>query len=375
MYEISLLWTVLIGIVALVIGALVGGSIARRRLAASSSPQSLARPTLDSEIRPEESVNYKSRAAVVINPLKSEGHGLRATVEAVCRQEGWAAPLWLETTADDPGSGQTQQAIDQGVDVVIAAGGDGTVRTVAEQLAGTDIPLGILPLGTGNLLARNLDFTLTRNEWAIRVALWGRDRRIDVARAQMAPDLDESHVFLVIAGLGFDAAVMAGTSSDLKKKVGWWAYLDAGMRNLSGKRARVELQIDDEPPFRRRVRTVLGGNCGKLPGGIELMPDAKIDDGLLDVMSVAPRGIVGWFGVAARVLGRQRRGLPIVEHFQGRSVHIQSEETLEVQLDGDPIGSTHNLTMFIDEGALLVRVPTPEQQRQMRPQMWPALNS
>src|SRR5699024_5388362 len=101
--------------------------------------------------------------------------------------------------------------------VVIAAGGDGTIRAVASALAGTSTPMGIVPLGTGNLLARNIDLVLDKTEWALRIALWGRNREIDVGTAKTAPD-GESQIFTVMTGLGFDAAVMADTNDELKSR-------------------------------------------------------------------------------------------------------------------------------------------------------------
>lgn len=375
MITVPLFLAIAVAVVVAILGVLTGSLVTRRRMAGRGAPSSLRRvPHTDTSSIEIGGNRTGQRAAVVMNPTKRDARDLRGTVEAICRQEGWQPPLWLETTADDAGGGQTREALDAGVDVVIAAGGDGTVRCVAEQLAGTDVALGLLPLGTGNLLARNLDVTVDRHEWAVRTALWGRNRRIDVGLAKLGGDAsDPAHVFLVLAGIGFDATVMAGTRNDLKQIVGWWAYLEAGMRNLGGPRTKVDLALDDGEPMGRKIRTVLGGNCARLPGGIDLMPDAVIDDGILDVMTVSPPGYFGWMGVAARVLFRTRRGLPVVEHFQGGKVVVNAERELDVQLDGDMIGSTSTLTMQVEPGALLVRVPTPEQRRQMRLEMWPNL--
>lgn len=296
MITVPLVLVIAIAVVVAILGVLAGSVVTRRRLVGRGGPTSLRRAVHTDTSTIEIGGNRTGRrAAVIMNPTKRDAKQLRATVEAICRQEGWQDPLWLETTVDDPGGGQTREALEAGVDVVIAAGGDGTVRVVAEQLAGTDVALGLLPLGTGNLLARNLDVTVDRHEWAIRTALWGQNRRIDVGLAKLDGGTgepggtgDPAHVFLVLAGIGFDATVMAGTRSDLKQIVGWWAYLEAGMRNLGGPRTKVELRLDDGEPMSRKIRTVLGGNCARLPGGIDLMPDAKIDDGILDVMAVSP---------------------------------------------------------------------------------------
>src|SRR5690606_34246184 len=144
------------------------------------------------------------------------------------------------TTVEDPGRGQAEQAVREGAQVVCSLGGDGTVRAVASGLVGTQTALGILPAGTGNLLARNLDLPVDSFDTAVRVALTGRNRRIDVGEllvgdtdAQGEPVGERvSHYFLILAGIGLDAAIVGDTSEDLKKRVGWPAYMLSGLKNL-----------------------------------------------------------------------------------------------------------------------------------------------
>src|SRR5699024_3405380 len=157
--------------------------------------------------------------------------------ERACRGLG-LEPLWLETTVEDPGTGQARAALEAGAEVVVAAGGGGTVRAVATALQGTGTPLGLLPVRTGNLLARHLDIPVTDLARSLEIALEGRDRPIDVAwlRVTDAPsgddaaEVDTDHIFLVIAGIGFDAAMIADTDTTLKAKVGWIAYFLGGIR-------------------------------------------------------------------------------------------------------------------------------------------------
>jgi diacylglycerol kinase family enzyme len=300
------------------------------------------------------------RAAVIINPSKPSSAGVREIVEGVCDEEGWTAPLWLETTIEDPGPGQALTAIEEGADVVIAAGGDGTVRYVAEVLAGTGIALGIVPLGTGNLLARNLGIDVTDPAAAMRECLLGQEKPVDVVRARV-DNAGEDLVFLVMAGMGFDASVMADTDAGLKDRVGWLAYVDAGIRNLAGKPVRARISIDGRPPVRRRVRSVMVGNCGKVQGGIEIFPGASVNDGILDLVVIAPSGRFGWFGVltglVGALLGKRRGKDPAVEYFQGTSAEITMAVPQDFQLDGDHSGEGSHLTVAMDPGALLVRYP------------------
>ncbi|MFN8074021.1 MAG: diacylglycerol kinase family protein [Kineosporiaceae bacterium] len=300
--------------------------------------------------------------AVVVNPTKVVDTATeRAWIGGACALAGWREPLWLETTPEDPGRGQARQALAAGADVVAALGGDGTVRMVAGELAATGVPLALLPAGTGNLLARNLQLPITDRTQALRVAMLGRDRAIDVAQAEIDPPVGgggdpDAPAFLVMAGLGFDADVMAAVDPRLKERVGWWAYVVAGAANLRGKRRRIALHMDGRAPIMRRVRSVVIGNCGALAGGVRLMPEALVDDGWLDVVTVSPRGLVGWVAVVTAVLTRTHR-TPVIEHFRCRSLEILCEEPLQAQIDGDPIGASRVLRVAVRHQGLLVRVP------------------
>jgi diacylglycerol kinase (ATP) len=299
-------------------------------------------------------------AVVVANPTKfADTDGEIEWLEERSVELGWARPVWLETTVDDPGAGQARVGLRAGAHAVIAYGGDGTVRAVASAVTGTGIPLGLLPAGTGNLLARNLAVPFTDLDAALSVALNGVERKIDVGRVEVdvsgedRPPREET--FLVMAGLGFDAEVMATVGHRLKQRVGWWAYVVAGTRRLRGRQTKVVLQLDDGEALRRRLRSVIVGNCGELTGGVRLMPEARPDDGRLDVVVVAPRGVVGWMAVTGAVLTRSRWGHPVVEHFTCRRVEVRAEKPLHVQLDGDPAGMARVLRAEVQPAALVVR--------------------
>ncbi|HET8616374.1 MAG TPA: diacylglycerol kinase family protein [Actinomycetales bacterium] len=302
----------------------------------------------------------RRRLAVVVNPTKfSDVAAARRQVTSTCTALGWDAPLWLETTAADPGGGQTREALAAGVDLVCALGGDGTVRTVAENVVRTGVPLGLLPQGTGNLLARNLGLPLDDLDAALRVALTGADRTVDVGRVVFdSSGEDQSpveRVFLVMAGLGFDAAMMAGVTEQLKARVGWLAYVFSGVTNLTGERAKVWMSADDGPEITRRVRTVIVGNCGRLTGGIVLIPDAEVDDGWLDVVALSPRGVVSWASMATRVLSRREHHR--IGRRRCREVRVRCDPPQQGQLDGDPVGMVRALRARIDPKALVLRVP------------------
>ncbi|MCX6498337.1 MAG: diacylglycerol kinase family protein [Arthrobacter sp.] len=298
------------------------------------------------------------RAAVIINPMKSSGEDFKTAFYRLCEDQGWAEPLWLETTAEDTGLGQAREALKAGVDVVIAAGGDGTVRCVAEVLAGTGKPMGLVPLGTGNLLARNVGIDIADPVGASLDILNGTDIKVDVVKATL-DHAQEEQLFLVMAGLGYDAAIMANTVDELKDRVGWLAYVEAGIRHLPGKPVKAQISIDGQPPVRRRVRSVMVGNCGQITGGVEVFPEAKLDDNILDVLILAPVGKLGWFTVLAGMFGRkkgQNGKNKSVEYFTGKTAEISLDHEQEFQLDGDHLGKAKHLRVAVEHEALTIRM-------------------
>lgn len=298
------------------------------------------------------------RVALILNPVKLRAPAARLRVEELCARAGWEPPLVLETSVADPGAGQARRALADGADVVIAAGGDGTVRAVAGALAHSERPLGLIPLGTGNLLARNLGLKPADLAENARAALFGGERRIDVVRVRLgSPGLPAAgEACLVMGGIGLDARVVAATRDELKRKVGWLAYSEAGMRHLMGRRQRVSISLDGGVPQSRKVRSVLFANCGKLPGGIEFIPDSYLDDGYLDVVVISPRSVLGWIWMAAKVVLRQRRPIPVINYYRARTVEVTASEPTDTQLDGDLSGLVTSLSAAVDPGALLVRV-------------------
>ena len=293
--------------------------------------------------------------AIVLNPIKvPDADAFKTRMGLAARAAGWDEPLWFETTIEDAGASMARAAVAAGADVVVAAGGDGTVRVVCAEMAGTGIPIGIVPMGTGNLLARNLGIPLTADE-ALDVALRGQDRAIDVVAIE-GDGLDSTR-FVVMAGLGLDAAIMAGAPDALKAKIGWTAYVVAGARHLRYPAVRVDISVDGAEPVRRRARTVVIGNVGSLQAGIPLLPDALIDDGLIDVVVIAPRRLFGWVGLALRIFSRGKRVDERLDRYTGKSVVLTTPNATPRQLDGDTVGSGKELRASIEPGLLLVRVP------------------
>lgn len=295
------------------------------------------------------------RLAVILNPIKVEDVGqFRAIVNTMAKESGWSEPTWQYTTVEDPGTGMAEQAAVSGADLVMVCGGDGTVREVCAELAGTGIPVGIIPAGTGNLLARNLDVPLYLRS-AIDVALNGQDRAIDLVEVG-GDGIEDTH-FMVMAGMGFDAAIMEGVNEDIKKKIGWVAYILSGLKSLMFPAVKIEIQIDDQEPTVHRARTVVVGNVGFLQAGMPLLPDATLDDGVLDVVIIHPRQFLSWITVALRVLRKSTVVDETLDRRTGSKVRIKASADTPRQLDGDSIGEGRELWMECIHGRLLVRVP------------------
>ena len=292
---------------------------------------------------------------VVLNPIKVEDVGqFRTIVGTMAAEAGWSAPTWHYTSVEDPGTGQAAAASVAGADLVMVCGGDGTVREVCAELAGTGIPVGIIPAGTGNLLARNLAIPLYLRS-AIDVCLNGQDRAIDMVDVS-GDGLEDTH-FMVMAGMGFDAAIMEGVNEDLKRRVGWVAYVFSGLKSLMFPAGRFEISVDGAEFTRHRARTVVVGNVGFLQAGLPLLPDAAIDDGLLDIVVLHPRNFFSWIPLAWRVLLKRKHTDELVNRMTGRTVVIRAGADTPRQLDGDSVGPGRELSMECVHGRLLVRVP------------------
>src|SRR5712691_5040134 len=288
-------------------------------------------------------------AFIINGTLARAGHRLHGLCQAAAEQAGWK-PEFVVTHKAEDGTEAARGAALSGVGLVVAVGGDGTVRCCAEGLAGTDVPMAMVPLGTANLLARTLRVP-AHPKAALGCALdagRGRDRLVDLALADGIP-------FTAMAGMGLDAAVVAATH--LKHQIGWLAYAVSGAAHLSLAPATFTIRLDGGKPFTRVARCVVAGNSGLLPGGFSLLPAARLDDGLLNVGVLAPAGPVGWARVATRVLTHSNYEDRQLERFRARRVEVTADVPLPREVDGEVIYAGRSLTMEVRPRALLVRAP------------------
>jgi YegS/Rv2252/BmrU family lipid kinase len=309
--------------------------------------------------------------AVIYHPVKVNLARLKKSVDAHSRKAGFAKVLWLPTESAEPESLQAEAALAQGATRVLVAGGDGTIRPIIDVLRGTGIAFGIVPVGTGNVLARNLRLPLNSLDKAVELALTGSARAIDVGRVtyDAAGSGRETLSFAVMAGLGLDAKIMMNTDLKLKRRLGWIAYIDGGFKSLPARRQRLEVTVDGSTHRSLKVQSLLIGNCGFLPGNINLMPAAKLDDGLLDVAVVGPRLITDWAIFWSRVTWQNAlfwrnhatrkfmvttTPVTILENLAGRAIVVEPEQPIALQLDGDALRNVTRAEFVVLPGALQV---------------------
>ena len=321
------------------------------------------------EKRRDDEVQY----AFIVNPSKPQAEARRLHIQRFCEAKGLNRIRFYDTQLDKDGRVCALEALEDGADVVIAVGGDGTVRTVASALSGTGHALGIIPIGTGNLFARNMGIPVDDIDAALTVATSHGSRLVDVGRLTLLDDetTDHGHAFLIIAGIGFDALMIDDTDPELKKNISWLAYFVGGVKNLFTPKYRGDVTItstDGSMHTRHGVafRTFMAGNCGQIPV-FSLMPNASYDDGILDFEIIdTSGGIFGWANLFGDVVHQTITGKPgsnplstnsTMDQIQGVSAEITLEKPVLAQVDGDMLGRTRHLRFTVDREALCVRVP------------------
>ncbi|SJN23680.1 Conserved protein with diacylglycerol kinase catalytic domain [Microbacterium esteraromaticum] len=306
-----------------------------------------------------------NRVGIVWNPTKVNEKRLRAAVESALGEA--SEVLWWETTADDPGRAMAEAGVAAGCEVLIAVGGDGTVRTVAEVIsAAPDAPaLGIIPQGTGNLLARNLGIPLGSIPRALQVISAGSHREIDMGWVRADEQNDETG-FLVMIGFGLDAHMLAETDDDLKDKAGWLAYVEAmGRAFAAAESVTFELAIDDGEQQQLSGHTLLIGNCGAIQGGVTLLPDAVPDDGRLDVLLISADNAAQWMETLRtvvwdngirRVLGGTEATVSTdsARHLSGAAMQVSIDTPVAFEIDGEEAGEVSQLHVRVQPAALRV---------------------
>ena len=309
--------------------------------------------------------------AVIFHPSKIT----RAKIEAAFSKAGFANLSYFPSDHKTGGFKATKKAIEAGATHIIVAGGDGTVRACVQAVFEDEAPvsLGLVPIGTGNILARNLKLPINNLEKCIKRSVVGDTYEIDLGVAKAINQHGElaKFYFTGIAGIGMDARIMQRTLPELKRRVGWIAYLEGGLRSLPMKFEKFEVLVDDQSPRTLKSYSILIGNAGWLPGQISMMPDARLDDGKLDVAAIGPRKIWDWVDFVARVtwqnkvvrplaLGRkwmdQTANLKTIENLGGSRIRVKPHHLSPLQLDGDVIGEVLEVDFSLKHKVLRIRL-------------------
>lgn len=314
------------------------------------------------------------RAAIIYYPGRIDLRKLRSAVDSVTHNNGWEPTLWLKTEPHETGAQQALRAIAQKATHIVVAGGDGTVRTVLEAVARSEakVTVGIVPIGTGNVLARNLGIVLDDLSTQVQRALLGNAHPIDMGLARIILE-DHTRVeklFAVMAGLGLDAKIMLNTDAERKRRLGWIAYVESGFKSLPLRYQKLNIQVDGRENRTVRVLTLLIGNVGWLPGKLSMMPDAAMDDGVLDVAVIGPRRVWDWIDFWTRVtignnvvrttrVGRKlldaTANVKTLENLTSKKIRVIPESKVELQLDGDAIGVIQEVEFEAISRAISVR--------------------
>ena len=280
------------------------------------------------------------------------------SVDAIMRtleSAGWSTEL-AATTGPGDARRLAAEAVAQGVEVVVVFGGDGTTMQAAAALVGTDVILGVIPGGTGNLLAGNLRIPSSPAR-AAQALVTARPKPFDLGRMQR---VDGLHYFAVACGAGYDARVMAGTPSELKRRWGMAAYVATTLRLMGEMRSTAHVITIDGVEYDANAAMVLVANCGEvIPPWIRLGAGIRPDDGLLDVIVVRANG----FSQSVRAVWDLLREAPDVEGFdtyvgyaRGQEIRVETHPVQPVQLDGEPGGVTP-FTATVIPRAIRILVP------------------
>jgi diacylglycerol kinase (ATP) len=292
------------------------------------------------------------KVAVVAHAEKTLGGGL-PELRRVLEAAGVDKPLWYEVPKAKRATERVRQALDEGAELVFAWGGDGTVRRCIDVLAGSKASLAVLPAGTANLFATNLGIPQDI-ERAVAVGLQGDRRKLDVGRF-------EKERFAVMAGAGFDAQ-MIRDADDLKQRVGRAAYLWSGSRNLRTKGFGAEIAVDGADWFEGDATCILLGNLGDVFGGVGVFPDARPDDGMLELGVVTAEGLFQWARTLARTAAGNPDRSPFVRTTKARSVKVQLDRKVRYELDGGDRSKVKSFKVKVEAGALSVCVPGRDQE-------------
>jgi YegS/Rv2252/BmrU family lipid kinase len=289
------------------------------------------------------------KVAVIAHAGKTLGGGL-PELRRVLEAAGVADPFWCEVPKSRKAPAQVRRALDEGAELIVAWGGDGMVQRCVDVLAGSEVPLAIIPAGTANLFATNLGIP-SDIEGAVAVGLHGARRRVDLGRFN-------GERFAVMAGAGFDAAMIRDAGDGgLKERLGRVAYVWTGSKNLRSKPFRADIEVDGANWYKGKASCILFGNVGKLVGGVEAFEDARPDDGMLELGIVTAEGLLEWGRMIARAAVGPADKSPLAQTTKARSVKVKLDRKVLYELDGGDRTKVKAFKVKVEPGAVTVCVP------------------
>jgi YegS/Rv2252/BmrU family lipid kinase len=285
---------------------------------------------------------------VIAHRKKTLGGGLDE-LRTLITDEGCDNLLWYEVSKSRKAAKKARRARKEGADLIFVWGGDGMVQRCVDALAGSDTPVAIVPAGTANLLASNLGIPQDLPE-AVRIGFHGVRRTLDLGK------VNGEH-FAVMAGAGFDGAMIRQADRELKDRMGRLAYVWTGIRHVNDRAVPVKIDIDGVNWFDGKASCVLLGNVGRITGGIRAFDDAHPDDGWLEVGVATAEGAVDWLRTLGRMaVGRSVRS-PFVRITRARTTDIRFGSPMIYELDGGARDTATRLKARVRPGALTVCVP------------------
>jgi len=292
-----------------------------------------------------------TKVAVIAHAGKSFGGGLMDLRRELERQ-GVAEPVWAEVAKSRFVPKEVKRALANGAELLFIWGGDGTVQRSIDAMAGSETPLAILPAGTANLLATNLGIPQDI-EQAVAIGLRGERRKLDVGRFN-------GERFAVMAGAGFDAAMIEQADGTLKDRLGRVAYLWTGSQNLRARPFKAKIRVDGVPWYDGDASCILFGNVGRLFGGVEVFRDARPDDGELELGVVNADGIADWMRTIARTAVGHPERSPLVQATTGKKIRVKLSRKVLYELDGGDRDKVRAFTVKVQPAAITICLPKEE---------------
>jgi YegS/Rv2252/BmrU family lipid kinase len=289
---------------------------------------------------------------VLAHSAKTLGGGL-VELRKTLATYGVTDPLWYEVPKSRLAPDRARKMLKKGADLIFVWGGDGTVQRVIDAVAGAPVALAVLPAGTANLFATNLGIPKDLEE-AVNIGLNGSRRQLDVG-------LMNGEHFAVMAGTGLDALMIRDADAGLKDAIGRFAYVWTGAKNVRQSPVKMRVKVDGAVWFKGKASCLLVGNVGNVIGGISAFPDARPDDGRLNVGVVTASGAMDWLRTLSRSAIGDVKGSPFVETTAGEVFEIQLGKSLPYELDGGVRKKTKRLKCKVAPGAITVCVPQEEE--------------